>query len=243
MIARIAASVRGNLVAWLALFVALGGTSFAASHYVVNSTRQINPKVIKKLRGNSGAQGPAGARGPAGPAGAAGPAGRAGTPDTSNFFNKTESDGRFLAKGATAADSAKLGGIAPGGYVQGTGRMVSGRIVVPAGSSASLLELGFAHIEGVCKPGAIPVLRLVAELPLENVVYWATNKSAATDIETANALGAGDFLEATHAVTSPQSVTWQASYNDGSDQTATAWTTGQDEAGTCVFIGQALTTL
>ncbi len=29
----------------------------------------------------------------------------------------------------------------------------------------------------------------------------------------------------------------------GGDQTATAWTSGRDEAGTCLFIGHALTTL
>jgi hypothetical protein len=44
MIHRIVAGIRGNLVAWLALFVALGGTSLAASHYVINSTKQINPR-------------------------------------------------------------------------------------------------------------------------------------------------------------------------------------------------------
>ena len=46
MLNRIVAGIRGNLVAWLALFVALGGTSLAASHYVINSTKQINPKVL-----------------------------------------------------------------------------------------------------------------------------------------------------------------------------------------------------
>ncbi len=231
MIARIVAAFRGNPVAWLALFVALGGTSLAASHYKINSTKQINPRVIKKLRGNAGAPGP---RGPAGPAG---------TPDSSKFFTKTESDGRFLAKGAAAADSAKLGGVAPSGYLQGTGHMVSGRVAVPVGGSVSLLELGFAHIEAVCQVGSVPVLRLVADAPLENVVYWSTNSGGAPEIETANALGAGSFLEAVHTTAAPQSVTWQASYNDGSDQIATAWTTGQDESGTCVFIGQAITTL
>jgi hypothetical protein len=106
-----------------------------------------------------------------------------------------------------------------------------------------LVELDFAHIEAVCEGGSVPVLRLVAEVPLENAVYWSTNSGGAPDIETANAVGAGSFLEAVHTTTAPQSVTWQASYNDGADQIATAWTTGQDEGGTCVFTGQAITTL
>ena len=70
MIARIVTSIRRNAIAWLALFVALTGTSMAASHYVVSSTKQIKPSVIKKLKGNRGAGGSTGrGRGPQGTAG------------------------------------------------------------------------------------------------------------------------------------------------------------------------------
>ncbi len=72
---RIVKAVRGNLVAWLALFVALGGTSLAASHYVITSTKQIKPSVLKKLTGKPGKTGP---RGPAGSGGAAGSQGSPG---------------------------------------------------------------------------------------------------------------------------------------------------------------------
>jgi hypothetical protein len=112
---RLIRAVRGNLVAWLALFVALGGTSLAASHFVITSTKQIKPSVIKKLKGNRGATGPKGVQGPQGAKGATGAV------DTSKFFNKTESDGRYLGKGAQAADSAKLGGVAASGYTSGEG--------------------------------------------------------------------------------------------------------------------------
>ena len=47
---RILSAVRGNIVAWLALFVALGGTSLAASHYLITSTKQIKPSVISAIR-------------------------------------------------------------------------------------------------------------------------------------------------------------------------------------------------
>jgi hypothetical protein len=72
MTRRIVKAVRQNLVAWLALFVALGGTSLATSRYVVNSTKQISPKVLKKLKGKPGPRGATGATGSFGAAGTRG---------------------------------------------------------------------------------------------------------------------------------------------------------------------------
>ena len=68
-------------VALVALFVALGGSAFAAGHYLITSTRQISPRVLHRLKGDrgprglSGAQGPGGPQGPVGPVGPAGPVG------------------------------------------------------------------------------------------------------------------------------------------------------------------------
>ena len=53
-----------NVVATLALVFAMSGGALAAQHYLVNSTKQINPKVLKKLRGRPGARGGFGATGP-----------------------------------------------------------------------------------------------------------------------------------------------------------------------------------
>jgi len=45
------------IVAIAALVVALRGTVAAASRYLINLTTQINPKVLRKLKGNVGRTG------------------------------------------------------------------------------------------------------------------------------------------------------------------------------------------
>lgn len=79
--------LRGNVIALLALFVALGGTTYAATALPKNSvgTQQlkkgavtkakINKKTIRQLKGNRGPAGPQGATGAQGPTGATGPQG------------------------------------------------------------------------------------------------------------------------------------------------------------------------
>src|SRR5258708_30617735 len=70
-----------NVMVTLALVFAMTGGAYAASKFVITSTKQIKPSVLKQLQGKAGAQGAAGAagaggaQGPAGPAGAQGPAG------------------------------------------------------------------------------------------------------------------------------------------------------------------------
>lgn len=74
-----------NIVATLALVLALGGgTAWAAHHYLIVSTKQIKPSVLKKLHGAKGARGASGANGlngtngTNGAVGATGPTGVAG---------------------------------------------------------------------------------------------------------------------------------------------------------------------
>lgn len=67
-----------SIIASLALFFALGGTAVAAHHYLITSTSQIKPSVLKALRGKVGARGPAGIAGAHGTAGAEGPTGSPG---------------------------------------------------------------------------------------------------------------------------------------------------------------------
>ena len=84
--------LRQHFVAYLALFVALGGTSFAAAnalvpHNSVGTAQVINGSLLRKdfkagqlPRGRRGPAGPAGSAGAAGAAGPGGPAGPAGQP-------------------------------------------------------------------------------------------------------------------------------------------------------------------
>jgi|SRR6185437_9502112 len=71
-----------NVAMTFALVFAMSGGAYAASKFVITSTKQISPKVLKSLKGangKNGASGPAGATGTVGPQGPAGLAGPAGT--------------------------------------------------------------------------------------------------------------------------------------------------------------------
>jgi hypothetical protein len=201
MINRIVAGIRGNLVAWLALFVALGGTSLAASHYVINSTKQINPKVIKKLKGNRGPRGATGLGGPAGATGPAGAQGPAGTPNTANFFNKTESDGRYLGAGATAADSAKLGGSPASEFTVGAGGQ-AGRWqeLIDGQKEASFMAIpGIGELSVECATITPATnVTLTAEAPLVFVMSDTIPSGHATKMES-KALAAGKTITSTFA--------------------------------------------
>jgi hypothetical protein len=67
-----------NVAATLALVLAMSGGALAANHYLINSTKQINPKVLKKLRGARGARGAIGPNGLIGPQGVQGALGQRG---------------------------------------------------------------------------------------------------------------------------------------------------------------------
>jgi hypothetical protein len=67
-----------NVAMTLALVLAMTGGAYAAGKFVITSTKQIKPSVLKQLKGNTGPAGAKGATGPGGPAGPGGPQGPAG---------------------------------------------------------------------------------------------------------------------------------------------------------------------
>jgi hypothetical protein len=73
-----------NIALTVALVFAMSGGAYAASKYLITSTKQINPKVLKALAGKPGVkgapgpQGPAGAKGEPGAMGKEGPSGKDG---------------------------------------------------------------------------------------------------------------------------------------------------------------------
>ncbi len=86
-----------NVAATLALVFAMGGSAVAATHYLITSSKQISPKVLKELKktgpagtngtegkpgtpGSEGKQGPEGKEGPQGPRGVEGKQGSEGRP-------------------------------------------------------------------------------------------------------------------------------------------------------------------
>jgi hypothetical protein len=116
------------VVASAALVMSTIGTSVAATHYVINSPRQIKPGSIslaslseharKALRGERGARGPAG---PAGAPGALGATGPAGTPAT-RLWAQIAADGTVNA--SSAGVTARVG-VSPGTYAVNFGQDIT----------------------------------------------------------------------------------------------------------------------
>ncbi|HYJ21912.1 MAG TPA: hypothetical protein VEW07_07815 [Solirubrobacterales bacterium] len=69
-----------GVISVIALVFAMAGGALAAKKYVITSTSQIKPSVLKSLQGQAGAPGATGAAGSAGAAGAKGDAGNNGAP-------------------------------------------------------------------------------------------------------------------------------------------------------------------
>ena len=95
----------------------------------------------KGATGNTGLQGLPGAKGDPGEQGEQGEQGETGTVDTSNFYDKAASDGRFLGLAAKAADADQLDGIDSAGFLQGSGRSLFNRMAFTGTSGSQVLNV------------------------------------------------------------------------------------------------------
>jgi acyl dehydratase len=159
-----------TVAAYLALFVALGGSAYAMTSStptgVLRACVSNQTGAMRLLREGSckpsermvrwniagavgavGAAGPAGAAGPQGsqgPQGVQGPTGPTETVDTSNLYTKAESDSRYLPIDGTAADSSDLGGVPASGYLTTDGTAANSSELGGVAASGYLTSTGTA---------------------------------------------------------------------------------------------------
>ncbi len=196
MIARITSTLRRNAIAWLALFVSLTGTSFAASHYLITSTKQIKPSVLKQLRGKAGSnggkgaagsdgsqgsQGVPGAAGPSGKTGEPGPNGKTGEPGPTGppgLRGETGPKGEAGASGAPGAEG-KAGTTGATGVTGASGTAVAYAHISASGvveASPGSKNFTGAKVEDPGAEGVYCISGLTAEL--HNVVVTIDNKES-----------------------------------------------------------------
>jgi hypothetical protein len=96
-----------NVASLLALVFSMSGGALAARHYLINSTGQINPKVLKKLKGTPGEIGVPGPQGPTGLAGQKGLVGGRGEPAPSLLLPGTSESGDFGLRPSSAGSLAE----------------------------------------------------------------------------------------------------------------------------------------
>ena len=92
-----------NVAMTLALVFAMTGGAYAASKYLITSTKQISPKVLKALKGKTGTPGAAGSQGLKGETGAAGAVGAIGAVGAVGPIGLKGDTGGIGLKGDTGA--------------------------------------------------------------------------------------------------------------------------------------------
>lgn len=93
-----------NIAMTLALVFAMTGGAYAAKKYLITSTKQISPSVLKQLAGKPGPAGKDGVPGALGPQGPAGPAGKDGTPGKDGLAGKEGPAGKEGKEGKTGKE-------------------------------------------------------------------------------------------------------------------------------------------
>ncbi len=136
-----------NVTATIALVLSMSSGALAADHYIINSTKQISPKVLKELRGHAGSAGATGATGSPGASGATGAPGATGperaTGTAETPGGPTGATGAEGAPGATGAEGA-TGATGAAGYAGATGAQGEPGATGATGAAGS--ALAYAHV-------------------------------------------------------------------------------------------------
>jgi hypothetical protein len=133
-----------NVTATLAIMFSMSGGALAANRYLLNSTKQISPKVLNKLKGKTGATGPRGPRGPAGPTGKEGTAGKNLTAETTLPSGHSESG--FYGGAAGSSTSGYIGTAIT--YVQPLGTAIpDGNVIWNKAGTTSTHCSGYGHAD------------------------------------------------------------------------------------------------
>jgi Collagen triple helix repeat (20 copies) len=109
-----------GVIATVALVFAMSGGAYAANRYLITSTKQISPKVLKSLKGAAGAKGANGAAGAQGAAGPAGPTGAQGAAGAKGENGTNGIDGTDGKEGALGKEGSPwtAGGTLPSGKTE-----------------------------------------------------------------------------------------------------------------------------
>jgi hypothetical protein len=184
-------------IAALALVFAMTGGAYAAGKYVITSTKQISPKVLKSLQGKAGAKGATGATGAAGLAGApgagtTGPQGAPGTPGAAGKEGPAGKEGKQGPPGTTGfTQTLPKGSTEKGTWAsqsfEGNTRVVVTPISfnIPLSASLSKTQVFFIPAEGANPdPDQCPGSVAAPEASEGNLCVYAGFLTLKPDVET-----------------------------------------------------------
>jgi len=179
MVAKLGAHIRGNVVAYLALFIALGGTSYAAIKLPRNSvgSKQLRSNSVTSAKVRNGSlrisdfQSGALKRGPRGPQGPAGPAGASSLASAKTLRGRFEATGVAPPTGATASGAISFGAQLPAAparniVLAGSTTQCPGTVADPEAAPGQLCiyvgdRVNNANIETItdsATPGGLPTV-------------------------------------------------------------------------------------